>query len=135
MCLSLCFNILKRGKFKKSYASSGIRTLNPWGLRLRNTCAIGCAKKTTENVFKLKVVIINTLHTNNTLTIYCSIRQKLNLLFLCFLEKISIQGTSGWAPLLIALMYEYNNPDSVWRPYLDLVPDFDELDLPMFWPR
>jgi len=35
----------------KSYASCGIRTRNPWGLRLRNTCAIGCAKKTAENVF------------------------------------------------------------------------------------
>ncbi|XP_045171333.2 N-lysine methyltransferase setd6-like [Mercenaria mercenaria] len=46
----------------------------------------------------------------------------------------SIQGSSGWAPLLIALLYEYNNPQSHWRPYLDLVPDFKELDLPMFWP-
>ena len=26
--------------------------LNPWVLRLRNTCAIRCAKKTAENVFK-----------------------------------------------------------------------------------
>jgi len=31
---------------------SGIRTHNPWCLRLRNTCAIGCAKKTAENIFK-----------------------------------------------------------------------------------
>ena len=32
----------------KSYASNGIRTRTPWGVRLRNTCAIGCAKKTPE---------------------------------------------------------------------------------------
>ena len=36
----------------KSYASGGIHTRISWGLRLRNTCAIGCAKKTAENVFK-----------------------------------------------------------------------------------
>ena len=28
-----------------------IRTRNPWVLRLRNSCAIGCAKNTEENVF------------------------------------------------------------------------------------
>ncbi|XP_076469350.1 N-lysine methyltransferase setd6-like [Babylonia areolata] len=40
---------------------------------------------------------------------------------------------SGWVPLLLGLLYEYNNPQSAWRPYLDLVPDSDQLDLPMFW--
>jgi len=44
-------------KIIKSYASSAIRTRNPWVLRLRNTCAIGCAKKTAENVFKLETVL------------------------------------------------------------------------------
>jgi len=39
----------------KSNASSGIRTRDPWGLSLRNTHAIGCAKKTAENVFKATV--------------------------------------------------------------------------------
>ena len=29
-----------------------IQTRNPYVLRLRNTCAIGCAKKTSENAFK-----------------------------------------------------------------------------------
>ena len=53
---SSCFNnysieFLKMGKLK-SKGSGGIRTRNPWVLRLRNTCAIGCAKKTAENVFK-----------------------------------------------------------------------------------
>ncbi|ESO91644.1 hypothetical protein LOTGIDRAFT_217400, partial [Lottia gigantea] len=46
-----------------------------------------------------------------------------------------LQSESGWVPLLISLMYEYNNPQSPWRPYLDLVPDFKELNLPMFWDR
>ncbi|XP_052072608.1 N-lysine methyltransferase setd6-like [Mytilus californianus] len=45
----------------------------------------------------------------------------------------SLKSSSGWIPLLLSLMYEYNNPQSKWRPYLDLVPDFKQLDLPMFW--
>ncbi|KAL4240291.1 N-lysine methyltransferase setd6 [Mactra antiquata] len=48
-------------------------------------------------------------------------------------DKDLIQCSSGWVPLLLSLMYEYNNPSSFWRPYLDLVPDFKQLDLPMFW--
>jgi len=36
----------------KSYVSGGIHTRNPWVLRLRNTCTIGCAKKTADNIFK-----------------------------------------------------------------------------------
>ncbi|XP_069134186.1 N-lysine methyltransferase setd6-like [Argopecten irradians] len=50
-------------------------------------------------------------------------------------EAAALTSDSGWVPLLLALMYEYNNPESTWRPYLDLVPDFRELDLPMFWPE
>ncbi|OWF35599.1 N-lysine methyltransferase SETD6-like [Mizuhopecten yessoensis] len=50
-------------------------------------------------------------------------------------ESAALVSESGWVPLLLALMYEYNNPESTWRPYLDLVPDFRELDLPMFWPE
>ena len=30
-----------------------LRWDSTWVLRLRNTCAIGCAKKTAENVFNL----------------------------------------------------------------------------------
>ncbi|XP_041347879.1 N-lysine methyltransferase setd6-like [Gigantopelta aegis] len=48
-------------------------------------------------------------------------------------EAGDLQSSSGWVPLLLALMFEYNNPQSKWRPYLDLIPDFKELDLPMFW--
>ncbi|XP_064612433.1 N-lysine methyltransferase setd6-like [Liolophura sinensis] len=50
-------------------------------------------------------------------------------------EKASTESVSGWVPLLLSLIYEYHNPRSTWRPYLDLVPDFSEQDLPMFWPR
>ncbi|KAK6192842.1 hypothetical protein SNE40_004243 [Patella caerulea] len=50
-------------------------------------------------------------------------------------EADDLLSESGWVPLLISLMYEYNNPTSTWRPYLDLVPDFKELNLPMFWER
>lgn len=45
----------------------------------------------------------------------------------------TISSDSGWVPLLLALMYEYNNPQSPWRPYLDLVPDREDLDLPICW--
>ncbi|WAR03817.1 SETD6-like protein [Mya arenaria] len=50
-------------------------------------------------------------------------------------DSKDIAGTSGWVPTLLALMYEYTNPESPWRPYLDLVPDFSQLDLPMFWSK
>ena len=56
--------ILKIVKKIKSYASCGIRTRNPWGLRLRNTCAIGCAKKTAKNVYiNTNVRPVNECHT------------------------------------------------------------------------
>ena len=38
-----------------------IRNRNSWGLRLHNTCAIGCAKKTTENVYKDIVMLTDFL--------------------------------------------------------------------------
>ena len=40
---------------------------------------------------------------------------------------------SGWAPLLLTLMYEYTNPTSHWKPYLNLVPEVTVLDQPIFW--
>ena len=46
-----------------------------------------------------------------------------------------LKSNSGWVPLLLSLMFEYTNNDSLWRPYLDLCPDFNELDQPMFWSR
>ena len=30
-------------------------------------------------------------------------------------------------------MYEYTNPTSHWKPYLNLVPDVTVLDQPYFW--
>ena len=62
MFISSCFNnysieLKKKSEIKKiSYATSGIRTRNPWSLGVRNTCAIGCAKETAENVFKSSVI-------------------------------------------------------------------------------
>ncbi|KAK3084205.1 hypothetical protein FSP39_010000 [Pinctada imbricata] len=50
-------------------------------------------------------------------------------------EKDPLKSKSGWAELLIALMYEYTNPESKWKPYFELVPNFKKLDLPMFWPK
>ncbi|XP_070572330.1 N-lysine methyltransferase setd6-like isoform X1 [Ptychodera flava] len=49
--------------------------------------------------------------------------------------KEQLASASGWVPLLLALMYEYTNQKSLWRPYLDLCPDFAVLDQPMFWTR
>ena len=61
MFISSCFNNystnFKKRWNKKSYASSGIRTRNPWALSLWNTCAIGCAKKTAENIFNYWYII------------------------------------------------------------------------------
>jgi len=30
-------------------------------------------------------------------------------------------------------MYEFTNPKSLWRPYLDIIPTINILDQPMFW--
>ena len=30
-------------------------------------------------------------------------------------------------------MHEIDNSKSKWKPYLDLFPCYEELDLPMFW--
>ena len=50
-------------------------------------------------------------------------------------ESSSLESPSGWLPLLVALMFEYNDPASRWKPYFTLVPDFSQLDPPMFWDR
>nr|XP_054768302.1 N-lysine methyltransferase setd6-like [Lytechinus pictus] len=47
----------------------------------------------------------------------------------------TLETDSGWVPLILAVMYEYTNPSTKWRPYLDLFPDYTELDQPMFWDR
>ncbi|XP_074635550.1 N-lysine methyltransferase setd6-like isoform X1 [Acropora palmata] len=49
--------------------------------------------------------------------------------------QFALENRSGWTPLLVALMYEYTDPSSHWRPYLNLIPDINVLDQPMFWGR
>ncbi|XP_007553226.1 N-lysine methyltransferase setd6 isoform X1 [Poecilia formosa] len=50
-------------------------------------------------------------------------------------EKSSLESSSGWVPLLLALLYESTSPESHWRPYLSLWPGFKALDHPMFWSK
>lgn len=50
-------------------------------------------------------------------------------------EKSSLESSSGWVPLLLALLYEYTSSQSHWRPYLSLWTDFRTLDHPMFWSK
>ena len=33
----------------------------------------------------------------------------------------------------MAVMYEYTNKDSKWKPYLDLLPNIEEFGHPLFW--
>uniref|UniRef100_A0A3Q3EG95 N-lysine methyltransferase SETD6 n=1 Tax=Labrus bergylta TaxID=56723 RepID=A0A3Q3EG95_9LABR len=47
----------------------------------------------------------------------------------------SLDGSSGWVPLLLALFYEYTSPQSHWKPYLSLWTNFKTLDHPMFWSK
>ncbi|TDH09166.1 hypothetical protein EPR50_G00083970 [Perca flavescens] len=50
-------------------------------------------------------------------------------------EKSCLESSSGWVPLLLALLYEYTSPQSHWKPYLSLWTDFKTLDHPMFWSK
>ncbi|XP_060892899.1 N-lysine methyltransferase setd6 isoform X2 [Labrus mixtus] len=50
-------------------------------------------------------------------------------------ERSSLDGSSGWVPLLLALFYEYTSPQSHWKPYLSLWTNFKTLDHPMFWSK
>eukprot|EP00795_Rhopilema_esculentum_P015478 gene15478-6729_t len=45
----------------------------------------------------------------------------------------TLQQTSGWISLLLALMYEMKKGDSYWAPYLALCPSINEFNQPMFW--
>ncbi|KAG7279778.1 LOW QUALITY PROTEIN: hypothetical protein CRUP_008848, partial [Coryphaenoides rupestris] len=47
--------------------------------------------------------------------------------------KELLESSSGWVPLLLALLYEYTCPESTWAPYLSLWTDFSSLDQPLFW--
>ncbi|XP_069028950.1 N-lysine methyltransferase setd6 isoform X1 [Embiotoca jacksoni] len=50
-------------------------------------------------------------------------------------QKSSLQSSSGWVPLLLALLHEYTSSRSRWTPYLSLWTDFRTLDHPMFWSK
>uniref|UniRef100_UPI0037E8B477 N-lysine methyltransferase setd6 n=1 Tax=Semicossyphus pulcher TaxID=241346 RepID=UPI0037E8B477 len=50
-------------------------------------------------------------------------------------ERSSLETSSGWVPLLLALLYEYTSSQSHWKPYLSLWTDFKTLDHPMFWSK
>ena len=54
-------------------------------------------------------------------------------ILIVILASLTAPSTSGWATTVLALMHEIITPNSFWRPYLDLVPNYDEMDLPMFW--
>uniref|UniRef100_T2M9D8 N-lysine methyltransferase SETD6 n=1 Tax=Hydra vulgaris TaxID=6087 RepID=T2M9D8_HYDVU len=45
----------------------------------------------------------------------------------------SLNDSSGWLPLLITLMWEFNQKDSFWASYLLLVPEISEFGHPLFW--
>ncbi|KAM4722185.1 N-lysine methyltransferase SETD6 isoform 2-T2 [Rhinophrynus dorsalis] len=48
-------------------------------------------------------------------------------------EQETLQSSSGWVPLLLALLYEATDSSSPWAPYFALWPELDPPDLPMFW--
>ncbi|XP_047237692.1 N-lysine methyltransferase setd6 isoform X3 [Girardinichthys multiradiatus] len=50
-------------------------------------------------------------------------------------EKSFLESSSGWVPLLLALLYESTSSKSYWKPYLSLWPGFKALDHPMFWSK
>ncbi|XP_038609311.1 N-lysine methyltransferase SETD6 [Tachyglossus aculeatus] len=50
-------------------------------------------------------------------------------------ERQALKSQSGWVPLLLALLHEYQASDSPWHPYFSLWPDLNDLDHPMFWPE
>ncbi|XP_004569233.1 N-lysine methyltransferase setd6 [Maylandia zebra] len=50
-------------------------------------------------------------------------------------EQSTLQSSSGWVPLLLALLYEYTSSQSHWKAYLSLWTDFKTLDHPMFWSK
>ncbi|XP_042352332.1 N-lysine methyltransferase setd6 [Plectropomus leopardus] len=50
-------------------------------------------------------------------------------------ERSCLESSSGWVPLLVALLYEYTSSQSHWRPYLSLWTNFKTLDHPMFWSK
>lgn len=46
-----------------------------------------------------------------------------------------LKSKSNWSKLIVSIMHELSIPNSKWQPYLDLFPNYDYLDLPMFWEK
>ncbi|RHZ53480.1 hypothetical protein Glove_441g90 [Diversispora epigaea] len=46
-------------------------------------------------------------------------------------EFNNLYKINQWFPLIICLMYESQNKDSLWKPYFDILPT--EFNTPMFW--
>ncbi|XP_053304411.1 N-lysine methyltransferase SETD6 isoform X2 [Spea bombifrons] len=53
--------------------------------------------------------------------------------FANYWKETVLDSTSGWVPLLLALMYEATDSTSPWAPYFGLWPELNPPDLPMFW--
>ena len=80
------------------------------------TAILSVSSKSLENVARL-LVTDGLLPSSNTKT---------------STEEAAENG-NVWIPLLVTLMSEHSNPNSHWRPYFDLCPDFDELDPLLLW--
>ncbi len=48
-------------------------------------------------------------------------------------NKENLKSESNWSKLIISIMHECSNPNSKWSAYLNLFPNYDHLDLPMYW--
>ncbi|ESN94930.1 hypothetical protein HELRODRAFT_193766 [Helobdella robusta] len=53
-----------------------------------------------------------------------------------------LDSGSSWVPLLLCLLHEYDKMEAAacgfggrWQPYFNMVPDFDDLHLPMMWSK
>ncbi|XP_048769500.2 N-lysine methyltransferase setd6-like [Ostrea edulis] len=49
------------------------------------------------------------------------------------LEKDPLNSENGWSELLICMMHEYHDQESLWKPYFDVLPK--SVELPMFWTK
>ena len=54
-------------------------------------------------------------------------------MFVEFSDFSRLEETSGWIPLLLALMHEMKTDKSFWAPYLNLCPSIEGFNQPMFW--
>lgn len=44
-----------------------------------------------------------------------------------------MKSDSNWSKLILCIMSEISEPNSKWSPYLKLFPNYEMLDMPMFW--